>query len=48
MNTQQALQILTNATENIQLSYRDHMTVKDALQTLANAVEELNEKTSDK
>ena len=34
MTNEQAIQILTNVTESISLSYKDHVTVKQALEAL--------------
>ena len=34
MTNEQAIQILTNVTESISLSYKDHVTVKQALKAL--------------
>jgi hypothetical protein len=34
MTNEQAIQILTNVTESISLSYKDHVTVKQALEVL--------------
>ena len=34
MTNSQAIQILTNVTESISLSYKDHVTVKQALEVL--------------
>jgi len=40
MTKENAIQILTNVTESISLSYKDHATVKEALEVLT-AVEEV-------
>jgi len=40
MTNEQAIQILTNVTESISLSYKDHVTVKQALEALT-VVEEV-------
>ena len=34
MTNEQAIQILTNVTESISLSYKDHVTVKEAIKAL--------------
>jgi len=40
MTNEQAIQILTNVTESISLSYKDHVTVKEAIKALT-VVEEV-------
>jgi hypothetical protein len=41
MTNEQAIQILTNVTESISLSYKDHVTVKQALEALTVEAEEV-------
>jgi len=44
MTNEQAIQILTNVTESISLSYKDHVTVKEAIKTLTVAEEVITPK----